>query len=125
MTFRVARHTVDIKKLSNFYTSILGLKILGSFQGHNNYDGVFLGLENLSWHLEFTKSNEPPNHTPDEDDILVFYPNTAESYEHIILKVKSNNIPLLTAKNPYWKDNGVLFKDPDGFHIIVSPLKIT
>ena len=58
MTFRFARHTNDLEQLSNFYINILGMEILGGFQKHNGYDGVFIGKSNENWHLEFTKSNE-------------------------------------------------------------------
>ncbi|WP_394335311.1 hypothetical protein [Lutibacter flavus] len=33
------------------------------------------------------------------------------------------NIKIEKAKNPYWNENGILIKDPDGFNIIVSSLK--
>jgi len=123
MNFRLARHTKDIEKLSKFYCSILGLKILGYFEDHNNYDGVFVGLENRDWHIEFTQSNDHPIHTSDDDDTLVFYPTTKESYTQIVKNINANNIEILKSKNPYWDENGILIKDPDGFNIIVSPIK--
>ncbi len=43
MKFRYARHTDDIKPLINFYTQVIGLEVIGSFENHANYDGVFLG----------------------------------------------------------------------------------
>lgn len=73
MIFRVARHTSNIKKLSHFYSSILGFEVLGSLKNHDNYDGVFLGKRNENWHIEFTQSNEASKAVFDEDDILVFY----------------------------------------------------
>ncbi|MGV0927764.1 MULTISPECIES: hypothetical protein [Empedobacter] len=30
----------------------------------------------------------------------------------------------MKSKNPYWNDNGISFLDPDGFAVIVSPLRI-
>ena len=76
MKFRVARHTSKIDTIINFYHSILGFDILGSFENHDGYDGVFLGLKDENWHLEFTISETSPNHHPDEDDLLVFYANS-------------------------------------------------
>ena len=52
MKFRVARHTNNLKAITTFYTGVLGLKIFGSFEDHNTYNGVFLGLQGLDWHLE-------------------------------------------------------------------------
>ena len=124
MTFRHARHTNNLEQLKTFYTEILGLEVLGSFENHNNYDGVFIGKPNENWHLEFTQTTEIVNHTFDEDDILVFYPNTNQEYELILEKIIKENIQFIAPKNPYWKENGKMILDPDGYRIIVSNLKI-
>lgn len=124
MTFRFARHTNDLEQLSNFYINILGMEILGGFQKHNGYDGVFIGKSNENWHLEFTKSNEIIQFNFEEEDVLVFYPNTRLEYEHILEKVKNFSIKLIEAKNPYWNENGKMFLDPDGYRIVISDLKI-
>lgn len=42
MIFRVARHTNNITAIQDFYTQVLGLKLLGSFEQHDGYDGIFL-----------------------------------------------------------------------------------
>ena len=124
MIFRFARHTNNLEQLKTFYTEILGLEVLGSFENHNNYDGVFIGKPNENWHLEFTQTTEIVNHTFDEDDILVFYPNTNQEYELILEKIIKENIQFIAPKNPYWKENGKMILDPDGYRIIVSNLKI-
>ncbi len=80
MNFRIARHTNKIKKITAFYINILNLEILGSFTNHDNYDGVFIGKQNLDWHLEFTRSDELAEHQFDDDDILVFYPTKRNLY---------------------------------------------
>lgn len=96
---------------------ILGLKDLGSFKDHDGYNGFFLGMENLNWHLEFTFNNEKPNHIFDDDDLLVFYVNNLEEYNTIKSKCKDTEI---TPQNLYWKDKGFMIKDPDGYHIMIS-----
>lgn len=123
MHLRVARHTNQLDKLKAFYTSILKLQVLGDFKNHEGYDGVFLGWSHVNWHLEFTSTHETVNHTFDDDDLLVFYPETQEAYFEICQLVKKHQLPLLKPKNPYWEENGILFKDPDGYLIVVSPLK--
>ena len=62
MTLRFARHTNDLEAIKSFYITILDFELLGSFENHNNYNGVFLGFQNADWHLEFTVSNEKTNH---------------------------------------------------------------
>ena len=120
MKFRVARHTSNLKEIIHFYHDILGLEILGSFENHNKYDGVFLGLKNENWHIEFTVSNVKPTHQPDDDDLLVFYPKTDDSLNQILMSLKDKGINPEKAKNPYWEVNGFTFKDPDGYRIVIA-----
>jgi len=89
MKFRAARHTTKLQEIKKFYHEIIGLEILGEFENHSNYDGIFLGLKDQNWHLEFTVSNDPPNHKPDRDDLLVFYPETEEHFNEIIKALKT------------------------------------
>lgn len=123
MFLRVARHTNNLEKIEAFYVNILGFERLGDFQNHNNYDGVFIGKPDLDWHFEFTESNDKANHHFDEDDILVLYPTTILKYNDMLNSVLNNNISTITSKNPYWNENGKMFLDPDGYRIVISPLK--
>lgn len=132
MKFRQARHTNQLAPIIDFYTEIIGLSNLGSFENHEGYDGVFIGpkdsfMKKDGWHLEFTVSWEQPLHRPDEDDLMVFYPNTTEEFEQIIVKLQSANIKRYRPKNKYWQRNGVAILDPDGYGVIIvnpdSPLK--
>lgn len=123
MEFRLARHTNRLEEIIDFYTNALGFNILGDFQAHDGYDGVFIGLPDGNWHLEFTSTNEPVMHHFDEDDLLVFYPNTHDEYQQILTSFKNNEVTEEVPKNPYWRANGKMFKDPDGLGIIISSLK--
>lgn len=125
MTLRVARHTNNLKKIENFYINILGFERLGGFQNHNNYDGVFIGKPDSDWHFEFTQSETKANHKFDEDDIIVLYPDTITKYNRLLESLLENDIKKITAINPYWNENGQMFLDPDGYHIVISPLKAT
>ncbi|WP_262151297.1 VOC family protein [Chryseobacterium foetidum] len=124
MQFRYARHTQKLESLIYFYTSVLNFEILGEFKNHDNYDGVFLGIKGQNWHLEFTQNGEKPNSKFDEDDTLVFYPESNEDYRKILDNLKKFEVPLLQPKNPYWKKNGICFEDCDHYKIIVSDIKI-
>lgn len=123
MNLRVARHTNNLEKIKSFYIDILGFELLGSFKNHDNYDGIFIGKPDLDWHFEFTTSNEKANHSFDEDDILVLYPETILEYTILNNNILINNISILKSKNPYWNENGIMFLDPDGFRIIISNLR--
>lgn len=124
MTFRIARHTNDLEQIKTFYIDILGFELLGGFENHNGYDGIFIGKSNENWHLEFTKSNEIVLFDFNEDDILVFYPNTKMEFDFIMDKIELKRIEFVKAKNPYWNENGKMILDPDGYRIIISDLKI-
>lgn len=124
MTFRFARHTNNLEQLKSFYIDILGLNLLGSFENHDGYDGIFIGKPNENWHLEFTKSDEIVTFNFGEEDILVFYPNTKLEFDLIHDKILANKIEFIEAKNPYWNENGKMIFDPDGYCIIISHLKI-
>ncbi len=124
MKFRIARHTKDLNRIIDFYGRILGLKILGEFKDHHNYDGVFLGIPGAGWHLEFTASGVTPAHYPDDDDLLVFYAETVEEFNNIKEKFIANRVRPVSPKNPYWKNNGITFTDPDGLRIVISVLRI-
>ena len=120
MHFRYARHTIDLEKIKNFYTEVVGLDVLGSFQNHDGYDGIFLGYPSADWHLEFTTSNHQPSQSFDEDDILVFYVHSRVEMQAVKSKIHQVNIRLETARNPYWQLNGIMISDPDGYKIAFS-----
>ena len=124
MKFRTARHTKNLNRIIDFYGRVLGLKVLGEFRDHHNYDGVFLGLPGSDWHLEFTTSNISPVHYPDNDDLLVFYAESVEEFNNIKQKFIANGVRPVYPKNPYWINNGITFTDPDGFRIVISVLRI-
>jgi len=124
MQFRAARHTHNLNAITQFYVVILNFDILSRFENHDNYNGVFLGKKELPWHIEITQSQEKVNHIFNPDDLWVFYPKTQQEYDAILLNIELHQIEVHQAKNPYWNSNGTLIKDPDGFNIIISPLKI-
>jgi len=124
MHLRIARHTANLKTVADFYIGILGLEKLGGFQGHDGYDGIFLGIAGCDWHLEFTSSAENAQHVYKDDDLLVFYPENRKKYDRLLEKITAENIAFQKPKNPYWRQNGKLVYDPDGFGIVISPLKI-
>lgn len=124
MNLRVARHTNNLEKIKSFYITVLGFELLGSFENHDTYDGIFIGKSELDWHFEFTQSETKAYHIFDEDDIIVIYPKTILEYNMLTNRLVDNDILIITSKNPYWNKNGKMFLDPDGFRIVISDLKI-
>lgn len=124
MIFRVARHTNNLNLIKEFYTGVLNFEILGEFENHDSYHGIFLGKKDSKWHLEFTQTEEPADHHFDEDDILVLYPLQEKDSLEIMKKIKEFDLKIKTSKNPYWEKNGIMIKDPDGYNIIISNQKL-
>jgi hypothetical protein len=123
MKFRIARHTNNLNQLKSFYIDVLGFEVLGSFENHDNYNGIFIGKPQFDWHLEFTQSNEIVEFNFNEDDALVFYPEKISEYNQLLENIQKQNISIIKAKNPYWNENEKMILDPDGYRIIISNLK--
>lgn len=124
MKFRFARHTNNLENIKYFYNKVLGFELLGSFENHDNYNGIFIEKPHLDWHLEFTQSNEIVLFNYNEDDILVFYPETKEEYNSLLENIQNLNITFIKSKNPYWNENGKMIFDTDGYRIVISNVKI-
>ena len=76
---RVARPTDHLENVVRFYSEGLGLIVLGSFEDHDGFDGVMLGMQGAPYHLEFTRSEHKAGRAPSEENLLVFYiPNQQE-----------------------------------------------
>ena len=124
MKFRAARHTNDLKPIIEFYTNIIGLEVLGSFENHDDYNGVFLGIKDQDWHLEFTESNINAKHHFDDDDILVFYPSNEKECQLILEQIEQHAIKTIKPINPYWQKYGLMVEDPDEHKVVVSIQKL-
>ena len=120
MKFRYARHTNNLLAIQAFYTKVIGLEVLGRFENHSKYNGLFIGLENLDWHLEFTESTETACHSADEDDLMVFYLNSVEEINLIKKDALRYGYQLKTSRNPYWQKHGVELIDPDNYGVILT-----
>lgn len=123
MICRIDRHTNDLVPLIKFYVNVPGLEVLGTFDNHDEYNGVFLGKLGFDWHLEFARSQKQAVHSFDVDDLVVFYPTDRKEYERIIQKNIEIGLEQITPENPYWKNKGMMVKDPDGYRVVICDLK--
>ncbi|KAK9767706.1 hypothetical protein K7432_002273 [Basidiobolus ranarum] len=118
--FRVARPTDKLDKVIEFYQEGLGLKKIGSFEKHAGYDGVMFGLPDAKYHLEFTTFEAgSPCPAPTKDNLLVFYIPDIENIRKIVSQLNNLGYYEVEPENPYWKDGGISFEDPDGWGIIL------
>ena len=103
------------------YVAGLGLKLLGSFEDHEGFDGVMLGGEGLDYHFEFTHCRtHPVAPRPTAEDLVVFYiPNAAE-WKITCENMNTAGFRRVESFNPYWDARGQTFEDPDGYRIVLQ-----
>ena len=119
--FRVARPTSQLQKVVEFYRDGVGLNVIGSFEGHDGYDGIMLGLPDASYHLEFTQHVEgSPCPAPTKDNLLVFYFPDKDARDKIVQRLNQMGYKEVAPENPYWKNAGVTIEDPDGWRIVLQ-----
>lgn len=116
---RIARATRDIVAIRRFYCEGLGLQEIGSFEDHDGYDGVMIGLPGHSFHLEFTQHEQDGRQTPDPDDLLVLYVPEREAIGRLVVKLGAMGYFPVPPKNPYWEGRSVTFEDPDQWRVVL------
>lgn len=120
-TLRVARSTDRLEDLLRFYRDGLGLVVISSFQDHEGFDGLMLGVPGASYHLEFTcKRGHQSGRAPTQENLLVFYlPDSAE-WQAAVDRMAAHGYQPQASFNPYWDISGRTFEDPDGYRVVLQ-----
>ena len=118
---RVARPTDHLEEVVRFYVDGLGLARLGSFEDHDGFDGVMVGMPGAAYHMEFTrKRGHAAGRAPTKDNLLVFYfPDKAE-WDEAVNRMRTAGYEPLASFNPYWECAGRTFEDPDGYRVVLA-----
>jgi Glyoxalase/Bleomycin resistance protein/Dioxygenase superfamily len=104
-----------------FYSNGLGLTKLGSFEDHEGFDGVMLGVPGASYHLEFThKRGHETGRAPTKDNLLVFYLPDEQQWQAAVDRMIAAGYEPLLSFNPYWDCAGRTFEDPDGYRVVLQ-----
>ena|ERR1044071_8482218 len=118
---RVARPTDRLEEVLRFYRDGLGLQVLGSFDNHEGFDGVMVGLPDESYHLEFTrKQGHQVGRAPTQDNLLVFYLSEDEEWRAGVERMRASGYEPVDSFNPYWDRAGATFEDPDGYRVVLQ-----
>ena len=118
---RVARPTDHLEEVIGFYAEGIGLSILGSFQDHEGFDGVMLGLPGAAYHLEFTrKHGHSAGRAPTRDNLLVFYISDKQEWLDATERMAAAGYKPVAAFNPYWDRLGQTYEDPDGYRVVIQ-----
>lgn len=117
---RIARPTNQLREIERFYCEGVGLEKVGSFEGHQGYNGLMIGLPNTDYHLEFTEHEKgSPCPAPTKDNLLVLYIPKRNTIERIAAKLQEMGYPEVEPENPYWNEKGITIEDPDGWRIVL------
>ena len=118
---RVARPTDRLEEVVRFYIEGLGLLRLGSFEDHEGFDGVMLGVPGADYHLEFTrKRGHRAGPAPTQDNLLVFYFPDASEWSAAVERMRAAGYEPVPSFNPYWDRRGRTFEDPDGYQVVIQ-----
>ena len=117
---RVARPTDHLEDTVRFYTEGLGLSRLDSFENHEGFDGVMVGIPGAAWHLEFTrKRGHEAGAAPGTENLLVFYFPDPGEWQDAVDRMLDAGYASVPAFNPYWDRAGRTFQDPDRYRIVL------
>ena len=120
-TLRVARPTDYIDEVVRFYSDGLGLTKLGSFEDHEGFDGVMLGVPGAPYHLEFTqKRGHAAGRAPTRENLLVFYLPDEPQCQAAVDRMIAAGYEPVSSFNPYWDRAGRTFEDPDGYRVVLQ-----
>ena|SRR5215813_7683756 len=118
---RVARPTRDRDAAAAFYRDLLGLPVLASFEDHDGFSGLILGLPDASRQLELVAAPDAEP-APSAEDQLVLYLGSSELVEAAGGRIREAGHEPSASPNPYWANVGaVCFVDPDGYWLVLSP----
>lgn len=118
---RIARPVTDLAASQAMYCRGLGLRILGSFEDHEGFDGALLGADGAGYHFELTSCrSHPVAPTPTPEDLVVLYlPSPAEWLE-ACANMSAAGFKRVASFNPYWDIRGRTYEDRDGYRVVLQ-----
>lgn len=118
---RIARPVSDLARAREMYCRGLGLRVLGSFQDHESFDGVILGMPGGAFHFELTRRRaHPVAPSPSVEDLAVFYLPSPLEWRSACSDMLAAGFRAVASFNPYWERRGRTFEDPDGYRIVLQ-----
>jgi catechol 2,3-dioxygenase-like lactoylglutathione lyase family enzyme len=118
---RIARPVSDLSRSRSMYCAGLGLRVLGSFEDHEGFDGIILGRAGMPYHFEFTTHRtHPVAPRPTEEDLLVLYVPRRKEWERCCGAMRAAGFVRVSSFNPYWDLRGHVFRDPDGYLVVLQ-----
>lgn len=118
---RIARPVSNLSRTRAMYCHGLGLRIVGSFEDHQGFDGIMLGTPGANYHFEFTLCRaHPVAPAPTAEDLAVFYVPTLSDWQDACARMLAAGFRQVASFNPYWDIRGRTFEDPDGYRVVLQ-----
>jgi len=118
---RIARPVRDLAATVDMYRRGLNLQVIDTFENHDGFDGVMLGVPDGDYHFEFTRSrNHPVRPAPTVEDLTVFYIPSVPEWQAGCARMRAAGFNEIPPFNPYWEANGCTFEDHDGYRIVLQ-----
>ena len=118
---RLARPVTLLSRAVSMYCEGLGLRVLGSFEDHDGFDGVMLGHEGADYHFEFTVCHQHPvEPAQTAEDLVVFYIPDKNEWTKRVESMHAAGFVEVNSFNPYWDKLGKTFADPDGYLVVLQ-----
>ncbi len=118
---RIARPTDNLAQITDMYVKGLGFKLLGTFEGHNRFDGSIIGHEQHNYHLEFTHhKGTSVGKAPSRDNLLVFYFPEQSVWQECCARMIKAGFVAVPSYNDYWDVAGKTFEDVDGYRVVLQ-----
>ncbi len=115
---RIARQTGRLREISEMYQTGLGFEVLGGFEDHDGYDGVFLGIPGGQYHLEFiSKWGQDPSPPSTDENLMIFYHPDRAEWESACSRMAAAGFVRVGSGNPYWDRKGRTFEDLEGYRV--------
>ncbi|HUL67639.1 MAG TPA: VOC family protein [Burkholderiaceae bacterium] len=103
------------------YRRGLGLRVVGSFEDHEGFDGVMLGAAGADYHFEFTRCRTHPiAPAPTPEDLLVLYLPAQADWQSACERMVSAGFRPVASFNPYWETHGRTYQDGDGYRVVLQ-----
>ncbi|MBZ5626688.1 MAG: VOC family protein [Acidobacteriia bacterium] len=118
---RIARPVSDLARSRDMYCRGLGLRVVGSFENHEGFDGVMLGMDGYNYHFEFTHCRtHPVAPAPTPEDLVVLYIPMEAEWNARCASMLAAGFKQVASSNPYWDIRGRTYEDPDGYRVVLQ-----
>ena len=118
---RIARPTDNLIEITTMHDDGLGFKRLGSFEGHNGFNGSIIGHPKHIYHLEFTHHvGATVGKAPTKVNLIVFYFTEFGTWNSCCLRMKEVGFKEVSSYNSYWDEVGKTFEAIDGYRVVLQ-----